>query len=79
MKLIESTTTKVYKAKNSTIIHTKTMRKPQYVYFSGNERSVDKWDSNGGYIDLAPKGNLITRFLSRLKVFKQLKQLFPKV
>lgn len=45
------------------------------VYFSDGSDKINSWDMGASYIDLAPKGNFITRYFKRLKAVKQLKKL----
>jgi len=73
LKLQETTVTKIYKDNNYTYIHTKVKRKPQTFTFSGSEPiSMFK---DGVYIDLAPKGNFITRWVLKLWNKKKLENL----
>lgn len=74
IKLQETTITKVYKSDTATYIHTKTTRKPQKIYFSGIE-PISMFNGDK-YIDLAPKGNFITKFFKRLWNIKQLEKIF---
>ncbi len=77
VKLQETTVTKIYKDNNYTYIHTKVKRKPQTFTFSGSEPiSMFK---DGVYIDLAPKGNFITRWVKRLWNIKKLEKLFKSL
>lgn len=74
IKLQETIISKTYSDGKRTYIHTKVARKPQKYYFSGNE-PVSMFNG-GGYIDLTPKGNFITKFLKRLWNIKQLEKIF---
>ena len=76
MKLTKTTTTKEYKYDGGTIIQTSIKQKGfDPIYFSNPSSSVEHWDIGGGYIDLAPKGNFITKFVKRLWNVKKLMQL----
>lgn len=75
-KLIETTITKRYKYGGGTMIHTVTKRKEfDPIYFSKGEANPEKWNVGGEFIDMAPKGNFITKFVKRIWNFRKLEQL----
>lgn len=73
-KLQETVITKTYKYKDKTVIIGKTTRKDQPIYFSGSA-PITEWDVRGAYIDMAPKGNFITRWVKRLWNIKKLEKI----
>ncbi len=73
-KIKSKTTTVKTEYEDRTVIITKVERQPDLMYFNGTG-DITKWDTNGGYIDLAPKGNFITRFVKRLWNLKKLYKL----
>lgn len=46
------------------------------VYYSNGVDRMTKWETDEKYIDFAPKGNFITKFVKRLKAFRQFEKLF---
>ena len=71
-KLKSKTTTWEYE--DSKVTHIKTYNVDQLFYFSGSQ-PLTHWDVGGGYIDLAPKGNFITKFVKRLWNMRKLEKL----
>jgi hypothetical protein len=74
-KLISKTITTTLEYKDKTIISSKVTRQPQMFYFSGNDDATN-WDKLSGYIDLAPRGNFITKFVKRIWNLKKLEEIF---
>ena len=46
------------------------------VYLSNPTGSVTNWEKDDKRIDIAPNGSFITKFVKRLKAFRQLEKLF---
>jgi len=51
-------------------------RDDNYVYYSNKPDKKVDWEANNDYIDLAPKGNFVTRFVKRLKNLAKLERYF---